>query len=446
MSALARHHLASGDRVAGYDRTQTELTHHLEHEGASIVYDDDDALIPNDFRNPQETLVVVTPAVPPTSRILCYFRAHGHRVVKRSEALGALTDGRRMLCVAGTHGKTTTSTLMAHILAQTPGGCRAYLGGVARNYGTNYLATGRQETIVTEADEYDRSFLQLHPLAAIVTAMDADHLDIYGTHAAVVEAFMQFVAQIRPGGILLARHALPLAQQDVDPAVKVVTYAATDTAADFHARNIRSHNDRLTFDIHARDYQLTDLSMSLPGLHNVENAVAAAALTHLMGVPDDDIRRALASFLGDRRRFEVHYETPSAAVVDDYAHHPQEIRATIQAARLRYPDRHITVCFQPHLYSRTRDLAPQFANALSLADRTLILDIYPAREQPIPGVTAQTILDLMPPLHAQHTTKDALTTDLLSRPLDVVIVMGAGDIELLVPQVVSAVERYESET
>lgn len=443
MSAIARHFLAQGEKVGGYDRTRTHLTRELEAEGANILYDDDDSLIDNNFRNPEDTRVIVTPAVPQTSRILCYFRAHGHRVEKRAVALGSLTDNRKTVCVAGTHGKTTTSTLVAHILSQTPEGCLALLGGVARNYETNYLARGRQDTCVTEADEYDRSFLQLHPYAAAITAMDADHLDIYGTHAAVIEAFLQFAAQVKPGGLLCVRKGLPIGQQDVQPGVRVLTYSAADATADCHALKVKTGEGKLSFDVLGPDWRLEGISTTLPGLHNVENIVAAVTLARDAGATNDTIKQAIATFLGDRRRFELHYESASAVVIDDYAHHPQEIRATIAAARLRYPGRNLTVCFQPHLYTRTRDLCLEFAAALNLADRVLLLDIYPAREAPIEGVDSAMLRDRMAPGKATLTTKEHLVGDLLSKTTDVVLVMGAGDIELLVPAVTDAVSRLD---
>lgn len=441
MSAIAFHYRLNGVDVAGYDRTPSDLTHALEAKGATITYSDDVETIPAAFRSPEGTLVILTPAIPADSKIWAFFRAQGHRIEKRAVALGELTRPLKTYCVAGSHGKTTTSTLMAHILRQSHVGCSAFLGGVSVNYSTNYWGNADSQFAVTEADEYDRSFLQLEPTGAVITAMDPDHLDIYGTHAKMIEAFLEFAGKVRSGGLCLVKKGLPVVGEDVKSGVTVATYALLDPLADYHAANVTVRDERYEFDIVTPRGTLKGIRLGLPGFHNIENAVAATAMALHAGATEDEIRSACLSFRGNKRRFEIKVERPDAMVIDDYAHHPQEIRTTLESIRSLYPGRKLTVAFQPHLYTRTRDLADDFAAALSLADRTWLLDIYPARELPIEGVSSQMLLEKMKPGVGRMSTKATLAADVTSEEFDIVAVMGAGDIDRLVAGVAEAVEK-----
>ena len=435
MSALARHFKALGYNVAGYDRTPTKLTNEIESEGISITFDDNVESVQPIFRDKEQTKVVFTPAIPADNNILTFFRNGGFDVVKRSAMLGQLTSQADAICIAGTHGKTTTSTLVAHILRQSEFGCSAFLGGISNNYGTNYWSDTNSNFVVTEADEYDRSFLTLHPYISLITAMDADHLDVYGTKDEVVKAFKQYASQTTVGGSLVCKLGLPISEQDIDEDVELFTYSATDTKADFYAFGIHLSADRYHFSISTPFGIVRDVMLGLPGRHNVENAVAAVALAMLAGANEDDVRTALRTFTGNRRRFQYHIEEKNFVLIDDYAHHPAEISTMLTSVREMYDKRKITVVFQPHLYTRTRDFAPEFAKALSLADRILLLDIYPARELPIEGVNSQMLANLMPNADVQLTTKQTLIADILQRPLDVLVMMGAGNIDAMVPEV-----------
>ncbi len=439
MSAIARHFHVLGALVAGYDRTPSDITRALEAEGIGVSYADNPETVPPSFRDPSSTLVVFTPAVPSDSRILCFFREGGFRVVKRAVALGELTRPFKTLCVAGTHGKTTTSTLAAHILRQSAVGCSAFLGGVSVNYQTNYWGDAASGFVVTEADEYDRSFLQLEPTVAVITAMDADHLDIYGTHAEVIKAFLEFAARVRPGGRLFVRYGLPIGREDVAPGVGVFTYSSHDVRADFHAEAVRVEEGRYVFDVVTPRETVAGVRLGIPGVHNVENCVAAVAMALAAGVPSLALAGACGSFRGNRRRFEVCVESDAAVVIDDYAHHPQEIETTIRSVRALYPGRRLTVAFQPHLYSRTRDLADDFANALNMADRVWLIDIYPAREKPIDGVTSEMLIGKMRGGLGRMSSRDGLADNIVSEEFDIVLVMGAGDIADLVPAVADRV-------
>lgn len=441
MSAIAFHYRLNGVPVAGYDRTPSDLTRKLEAKGATVSYSDDVETIPAEFRSADGTLVIMTPAIPPDSKIWAFFRTQGHRIEKRAVALGELTRPLKTYCVAGSHGKTTTSTLMAHILRQSHVGCSAFLGGVSVNYETNYWGDTGSQYAVTEADEYDRSFLQLEPTGAVITAMDPDHLDIYGTHAKMIEAFLDFAGKVRPGGLCLVKKGLPVVGEDVASGVTVQSYALLDPLADYHAENVTIRDERYEFDIATPNGPIMGIRLGLPGFHNIENAVAAVAMALHAGATEDEIRSACASFRGNKRRFEIKVERPDAMVIDDYAHHPQEIRTTLESIRALYPGRKLTVAFQPHLYTRTRDLADDFANALSLADRTWLIDIYPARELPIEGVTSGMLLDKMKPGVGKMSTKADLANDIVSEDFDIVAVMGAGDIDRLVSQVAEAVSN-----
>lgn len=438
MSALVRYFLAKGYRVAGYDRTSSPLTEALQSEGLEIVYDESVDLIPDYCRDPKTTLVVYTPAIPATHAGLVYFREHGFKVVKRAELLGLITQSSKGLCFSGTHGKTTTSSMAAHIFHESPIGCNAFLGGILRNYNSNLILSDHSPFTVIEADEYDRSFHWLHPYMAVVTATDPDHLDIYGTEEAYLESFAHFTSLIQPGGCLVIKKGIKLVPR-VQEGVKVYTYSARD-GGDFHADNIRVGNGTILFDFVALDGVVTDVELGVPVDINIENAVAAMAIARLNGVADDDMRRAMASFKGAKRRFEFWVKRDDRVMIDDYAHHPDELKASIRSVRALYPGRKLTVIFQPHLYSRTRDFAPQFAEALSMADQVILLDIYPARELPIPGVTSQLIFDRITCRDKELCLREKLLERIKECNFDILLTMGAGDIDRLLPEIASIVE------
>lgn len=438
MSALVRYFLAKGYRVAGYDRTSSPLTEALQSEGLEIVYDESVDLIPDYCRDPKTTLVVYTPAIPATHAGLVYFREHGFKVVKRAELLGLITQSSKGLCFSGTHGKTTTSSMAAHIFHESPIGCNAFLGGILRNYNSNLILSDHSPFTVIEADEYDRSFHWLHPYMAVVTATDPDHLDIYGTEEAYLESFAHFTSLIQPGGCLVIKKGIKLLPR-VQEGVKVYTYSARD-GGDFHADNIRVGNGTILFDFVAPDGVVTDVELGVPVDINIENAVAAMAIARLNGVADDDMRRAMASFKGAKRRFEFWVKRDDRVMIDDYAHHPDELKASIRSVRALYPGRKLTVIFQPHLYSRTRDFAPQFAEALSMADQVILLDIYPARELPIPGVTSQLIFDRITCRDKELCLREKLLERIKECNFDILLTMGAGDIDRLLPEIASIVE------
>lgn len=427
MAALERYFLSKGKRVGGYDRTATDLTRALESEGVEITYSDAAEAIPQAFRNPGETLVVYTPAVPDTHPGLQWFRANGFEVVKRAAVLGIVTRHSRSLCFAGTHGKTTTSSMAAHVLHNSPGGCNAFLGGVLRNYGTNFILDPHSDFSVIEADEYDRSFHHLMPSVAVITATDPDHLDIYGTEDAYLESFAHFTELIRPDGVLIVHTGLKLRPR-VAPGVKVYTYSRDE--GDFHATNIRRSEGSIVFDLVMPDGSvMTDIAPGVPVEINIENAIAALAAVWAAGQIDEDCaRRAMASFQGPKRRFEFHLKELGRAIIDDYAHHPDELRQSIRSVRALYPDRRLTVAFQPHLYSRTRDFAPQFGQALSEADEVILLDIYPARELPMEGVSSQLIFDAIKGPDKTMITKEQLPETVRERGFEVLLTAGAGDI------------------
>lgn len=438
MSALVRYFLAKGYRVAGYDRTSSPLTEALQSEGLEIVYDESVDLIPDYCRDPKTTLVVYTPAIPATHAGLVYFREHGFKVVKRAELLGLITQSSKGLCFSGTHGKTTTSSMAAHIFHESPIGCNAFLGGILRNYNSNLILSDHSPFTVIEADEYDRSFHWLHPYMAVVTATAPDHLDIYGTEEAYLESFAHFTSLIQPGGCLVIKKGIKLVPR-VQEGVKVYTYSARD-GGDFHADNIRVGNGTILFDFVAPDGVVTDVELGVPVDINIENAVAAMAIARLNGVADDDMRRAMASFKGAKRRFEFWVKRDDRVMIDDYAHHPDELKASIRSVRALYPGRKLTVIFQPHLYSRTRDFAPQFAEALSMADQVILLDIYPARELPIPGVTSQLIFDRITCRDKELCLREKLLERIKECNFDILLTMGAGDIDRLLPEIASIVE------
>ena len=425
MSALARYYKFKGFEVAGYDRTPSDLTFALEREGIDIHYMDRPDLLPEDKN---ETLVVYTPAVPADLKELVKAREEGYLLLKRSRTLGEISRGQRCLAVAGTHGKTTTSTLIAHILTQSGEGCSAFLGGISRNYDSNLLMS-ENPTIVAEADEFDRSFLQLFPEIAVITAVDPDHLDIYGDYAHVVEAFKTFASQV--SGTLIAKKGTPIGPEDTK--ARVFTYHYTDQTADFHPIGARPDEcGYFHYDLQTPDGIVKDIRVGAPGWVNCENSVAAAAVALCYGIPADAVREAIATFEGVKRRLEVHVNTPALSYIDDYAHHPAELASAITSIRDIFPGRKLTAIFQPHLYTRTRDFAPEFAQALSKVDKLILLDIYPAREEPIPGVSSEMILKDVTAPEKVLLKKEELMDYLSDEPLDVLVTFGAGNIDRFV--------------
>lgn len=433
MSALVRYFLSKGKKVAGYDRTPSELTQKLNEEGAAIHYEENTELIPDDFKQPETTLIIYTPAIPANHQELTYFRENGFEIQKRAQVLGMLTRTERGMCVAGTHGKTTTSTMAAHLLHQSHVTCNAFLGGISKNYGTNLLLSDKSDLVVIEADEFDRSFHWLTPYATVITATDSDHLDIYGTHEAYVESFRKYTSLIRPDGYLIIKKGIDL-QPDVQPGVTVYTYSNDE--GDFHAENIRIANGEITFDFISPLGNIADIRLGVPVYVNIENGVAAMALAQIGGATAEEIRTAMATFQGVDRRFDFKIKNDRIVLLSDYAHHPAEIRQSVTSIRTLYPDKKITAIFQPHLYTRTRDFYKEFADSLSLLDEVILLDIYPAREQPIPGITSQLIYDnLRPGIEKCLCKKEDLLDLLKNKHLEVLITLGAGDIDNYIPQI-----------
>ncbi len=435
MAALERYFLAKGKCIAGYDRTPSELTDALQHEGVHIDFDEDPALIPDYCRDPERTLVVYTPAVPDNHQGLTYFREHGFNVLKRAALLGVVTQHSRGLCFSGTHGKTTTSSMAAHILHSSGIGCNAFLGGVLRNYNSNFLLSTTSPYSVIEADEFDRSFHHLHPYVAVVTSTDPDHLDIYGTAENYLESFAHFTELIQPGGSLIIHTGLAM-EPRVGDDVKTYTYSRDE--GDFHATNIRKGDGEITFDLVTPWETLADISLGVPVDINIENAIAAMAACRLIDTPLDAMRDAIASFMGPKRRFEFWIKESGEhgkVMIDDYAHHPGELQASIKSVRDLYPGRRLTVIFQPHLFTRTRDFAKGFSEALSLADEVILLPIYPARELPIPGVTSEMILENITSAKKIIYSKENLIKSIHLSNFDVLLTAGAGDIANLLPQI-----------
>ena len=433
MSALARYYRFKGFNVAGYDRTPSDLTAQLEKEGISVHYEDRPDLIPAAV---DETLVVYTPAIPADLGELVKAREGGYALLKRSRTLGEITRGQRCLAVAGTHGKTTTSTLTAHIFTQTGEGCSAFLGGISRNYGTNLLMS-RNETVVVEADEFDRSFLQLFPEIAVITAVDADHLDIYGDYEHVVEAFREFASQV--SGTLIAKKGTPIRTQDTK--ATLLTYHYTDPGADFYAIGPKPDPcGCFHYDLKWPGGILKDIKVGAPGWVNAENSVAAAAIALTYGLDPEAVKAAIGTFEGVKRRLEVHVNSPRLSYIDDYAHHPAELESAITSIREIFPGRKLTAIFQPHLYTRTRDFAPEFAEALSKVDKLILLDIYPAREEPIPGVTSEMIFKDVTAPEKVLIKKEELMELLSEEPLDVVATFGAGNIDRYIEPITKLLE------
>ena len=433
MSALVRYFLSKGMKVGGYDRTPSELTGKLMEEGAQIHYEEAVEQIGDDFLDVENTLIVYTPAIPDNHAELQYFRNHGFTIYKRAQVLGMLTRSSKGLCVAGTHGKTTTSTMTAHLLHQSHVGCDAFLGGISKNYGTNLLLSDKSEYVVIEADEFDRSFHWLTPYATIITATDADHLDIYGTEEAYLESFNHYTSLIQPGGALIMRHGIRL-QPRLQKGVRLYTYSTE--AGDFHAENIRIGGGEIFFDYVSPLGNIQDVQLGVPVAINIENGIAAMALAQLSGVTNEEIKAGMASFQGIERRFDFKIKTDKMVYLSDYAHHPEEIKQSILSMRALYKDKKLTAIFQPHLYTRTRDFYRDFADSLSLLDEVILTDIYPARELPIEGVSSQLIYDhLRPDVEKTLCKKEEVLDVLKKKNIEVLITLGAGDIENYAPQI-----------
>ncbi|MCR5432829.1 MAG: UDP-N-acetylmuramate--L-alanine ligase [Bacteroidaceae bacterium] len=427
MSAIARYFLHRGLVVGGYDKTPSDLTEKLQQEGAQIHYEEDIQQIPQDCRNAESCLVVYTPAIPSEHKELIYFKTNGFEIQKRAQVLGTLTHSLKGLCVAGTHGKTTTSSMAAHILHQSHVDCNAFLGGITKNYGTNYILSEKSPFVVIEADEFDRSFHWLTPFASVITATDADHLDIYGTEEAYLESFRHYSSLILPGGYLIIHTGLKM-QAAVQEGVKTYTYSRED--GDFHAEHIKIGNGEIRFDLISPLGNISDIQLGVPVSVNIENGIAAMALAQIAGATPEEIRHAMASFSGVDRRFDFHLKTDKMVYLSDYAHHPAEIRQSILSVKQLYEGRRIKVIFQPHLYTRTRDFYKEFADALSLVDDVTIMDIYPAREQPIPGVSSSLIYDnLRPGIQKEICRKEDVLEVVRRGGFDVLVTLGAGDIE-----------------
>lgn len=428
MSAIARYYNAKGFKVSGYDKTPSPLTHALESEGIDVHYTDDTSYIPKDV---DATLVVYTPAIPADMGELVFVQEKGYRVIKRSRMLGEIAQGQRCMAVAGTHGKTTTSTMTSHLFMDSGEGCSAFLGGISKNYNSNLLLSPN-DVIVAEADEFDRSFLQLFPEIAVITSMDADHLDIYGDEQHVKEAFKAFASQV--SGTVIIKHGLDITQADTS--ASIMTYSFGNPEADFHAEPLEDGH----FNLHYPGGVIKDCVVGIPGWVNVENATAASAIALTYGIAPDKIKKALASFSGVKRRFDIQVRKPGCVYIDDYAHHPEEIKAALSSIRRAYPSSKLTAVFQPHLYTRTRDFAPEFAQALSLADKVILLDIYPARELPIPGVTSEIIFKDITS-EKVLIRREELMGYLQNEPVEVLATLGAGDIDRFVGEIAEMLEK-----
>ena len=433
MSAIARYFLHKGVVVAGYDKTPSALTHELEKEGANIHYEENVEKIPAACKDKSSCLVVYTPAIPAEHKELVYFRENGFEIEKRAQVLGTLTRTHKGLCVAGTHGKTTTSTMCAHIMHQSHVDCNAFLGGISKNYGTNYILSDHSDYVVIEADEFDRSFHWLRPWMSVITATDPDHLDIYGTKEAYLESFRHYTTLIQPGGALIIHKNLEM-KANVQPGVRVYEYSRDE--GDFHAENIRIENGEITFDFISPVENIKDVVLGQPIPINIENGVAAMAMAQLNGCTAEEIKKGMATYGGVDRRFDFKIKNDKIVFLSDYAHHPKEIYQSAKSLRELYKDRKITAIFQPHLYTRTRDFYHEFADALSQLDEVILCDIYPAREQPIPGVTSKLIYDnLRPGVIKQMIHKEDVLPLVKSRDFDVLVVLGARDLDNFVPQI-----------
>ncbi len=438
MSAIARYFIHRGLVVAGYDRTPSDLTRQLEREGMLVHYEENTDEIPHACRDPKSCLVVYTPAIPADHKELVYFREGGFTVEKRAQVLGTLTRTHKGLCVAGTHGKTTTSTMCAHIMHQSHVDCNAFLGGISKNYGTNYILSDESDYVVIEADEFDRSFHWLRPWMSVITSTDPDHLDIYGTKEAYLESFRHYTTLIQPGGALILHEGLEM-KADVQEGVTVYSYSRT--SGDFHAENIKIDNGEITFDLVSPIATVKDIQLGQPVPVNIENAVAAMAMAQLSGCTPEELKYGMKTYGGVDRRFDFKIKDSRHVLLSDYAHHPKEIYQSASSLRELYRDRKITAIFQPHLYTRTRDFYKDFADALSLLDEVILCDIYPAREQPIPGVTSRLIYDnLREGVEKSMIHKEDVLPLVKSRDFDVLVILGAGDLDNDVPQIAKIIQ------
>lgn len=439
MSAIARYFIHCGLVVAGYDRTPSDLTRQLEKEGMVIHYEENVDEIPQACRDRESCLVVYTPAIPATHKELTFFREHQFEIKKRSQVLGLLTDHHKGLCVAGTHGKTTTSAMCAHIMHQSSIDCNAFLGGISKNYGTNYLLSTQSDYVVIEADEFDRSFHWLHPWMTVITATDPDHLDIYGTKEAYLESFRHYTELIKKGGALILHTGLEM-KPNVQEGVKTYSYSRDE--GDFHAENVRIERGEITFDFVSSIENVKDVRLGQPIPINIENGVAAMAMAQLAGCSASELRYGMETYRGVDRRFDFKIRTDKMVFLSDYAHHPKEIYQSAKSLRELYHDRKITAIFQPHLYTRTRDFYKEFADALSQLDEVVLTEIYPAREEPIPGVTSELIYDnLKPGVKKQMIKKADVLSFVRSHDFDVLVVLGAGDLDNMVPQITRIIEE-----
>ena len=437
MSAIARYFISRGMVVAGYDKTPSDLTRQLEKEGMLIHYEEDVDAIPQACRQPQSCLVIYTPAIPAEHKELKYFRKHGFEIQKRAQVLGTLTKEHKGLCVAGTHGKTTTSTMCAHIMHQSHQDCNAFLGGISKNYGTNYILS-KSDYVVIEADEFDRSFHWLRPWMSVITATDPDHLDIYGTKEAYLESFRHYTELIQPGGALIVHRGLEM-QEALQEGVRRYDYALTE--GDFHAENIKIDNGEITFDFISPIENVAQIELGQPVPINIENAIGAMAMAQLAGCTAEELRYGMKTYGGVDRRFDFKIKNDKIVFLSDYAHHPKEIWHSARSIRELYRNRKITAIFQPHLYTRTRDFYREFAEALSQLDEVVLTEIYPARELPIEGVTSQLIYDnLAPGVKKEIIRKDDVLDFVKSRNFDVLIVLGAGDLDNYVPEITKILE------
>ncbi len=433
MSAIARYFMKKGKNVAGYDKTPSNLTRQLEQEGMDIHYDENADSIPEACKNKENTLVVYTPAIPESHKELAYFRQEGFEIEKRAQVLGMLTRTHKGLCFAGTHGKTTTSTMCAHIMHQSKNDCNAFLGGISKNYSTNYILSEKSDYVVIEADEFDRSFHQLRPWMSVITSTDPDHLDIYGTKEAYLESFRHYTTLIKPGGALIIHKGLEM-KADVNSDVRVYEYALDE--GDFHAENIKIGNGKITFDFISPIENVTDIELGHPIPINIENGVAAMAMAQLCGCTADELRNGMKTYRGVDRRFDFRINNENIVFLSDYAHHPKEIYQSAKSIRELYKDKKITAIFQPHLYTRTRDFYKDFADSLSLLDEVVLCDIYPAREKPIPGVSSQLILDnLKPGVEKKLIKKEEILNFVNTGDFEVLLILGAGDLDNYVPQI-----------
>ena len=439
MSAIARYFIRKGVVVAGYDKTPSELTKQLEREGALLHYEENIDEIPHACRDPKQCLVIYTPAIPAEHKELQYFRANGFTVEKRAQVLGTLTRTHKGLCVAGTHGKTSTSTMCAHIMHQGHIDCNAFLGGISKNYSTNYIISAESDYVVIEADEFDRSFHWLRPWMSVITATDPDHLDIYGTKEAYLESFRHYTTLIKPGGALIIHRGLEM-HADVQPGVKVYEYSRTE--GDFHAENIRIDNGTITFDFVSPIENVKDVELGQPVPINIDNGIAAMAMAQLAGCTAEELKYGMKTYRGVDRRFDFKINDSRHVLLSDYAHHPKEIYQSAKSIRELYKGRHITAIFQPHLYTRTRDFYRDFADALSQLDEVILTEIYPAREQPIEGVTSQLIYDnLRPGIEKSIIRKDDVLDLVKQRDFDVLVILGAGDLDNYMPQITKIIEN-----